>query len=491
RRLSRLNQEQRKILDYGAIIGDEFGPSLLSDVMKIDKIVLLEQLRELEQNHKLVQFLEDICRFDHPKIKEVLYSEIPDMLRKEYHSVMAHHIEEKNKDDLSKVIGDLAYHYYRCRNQEKGLEYLIMAAEGAEKGYALTEGVRFCSEALDLIGDQGFDKERLELLSRLGRLCLIRGELDKSMDYFGQLLKLSEEVGNREKTIEAYHNIGTVHKRRNDWDDAINSLDKSLKVAEKVKDLHYVAENYYDIGYIYERKGDYDKAVKCFGKALETAVNAGDSFVIAETYRAFGSISDLKGEYEDAISYFKKSLEILEKTEDLYEIAKVYNDLGISSFLKGDVDNAIEYNEKSIEMTKKIGDIIGLGYALLNAAEAYTEKHMFEKAMEHLDKARGIFEKSNEKMMIAAVYRDYGIVYRCLKDWSKSISSFNTAIDIYENQTKAPYYQAYTYYHFGLMFKEKRDKKNAEIYLEKALEIYDKLKMKKDSKKVKKDLDSL
>ena len=41
------------------------------------------------------------------------------------------------------------------------------------------------------------------------------------------------------------------------------------------------------------------------------------------------------------------------------------------------------------------------------------------------------------------------------------------------------------------MHKEKGDRTEAVVYLEKALEIYDKLKMKKDSKKVKKELNGL
>jgi len=491
RRLGRLSAEHRKILDYGAVLGDEFDPSLLAEVMKIKKVELLEQLRDLEQIHKLIRFSDSKCTFDHTNTKEVLYTEIPTMLRNEYHSIIANCIEEMNKEDLSKVIGDLAYHYCRCGNLEKGLEYLMSAAEIAKKGYAITEGIRFNREALDLIGEEGFTEERLKILSDLGELSRTSGELDNCYSYYSQLLELCDEAGNDPKKIEAYHNIGLVHKRRNEWDETIENLENSLKVAEKINDLHSVAENYYDIGYVHFEKGNQHEAIKFFGKSLENSVNIGDGLMIALAYRAFGDVHVQESEYEKAANYFQKSLEILEKTDNLYEIAKGYCDIGVIYFLMDKIDKAIEYNEKCIEITKKTGDIWIMGYGLLNAAEAYTEKHRFEKAMEHLDKALGVFKKLNEKMLTAAVYRDYGILYKHEKDWSKSSEWFSKAVDIYENQVKAPNYQAYTYYHFGLMLKEKGNKKEAIKYLRKALEMYDKLEMIKDSEKVKKELDGL
>jgi tetratricopeptide (TPR) repeat protein len=490
-RLGRLSAGERRILDYASVVGDEFDPILLAEVMRIMKVELLERLRDLEQNHKLIRFSQDVCRFDHAKVKEVLYTEIPSMLRKEYHSLVAGCIEDRRKEDVDKIIGDLAYHYYRGGSSEKGLKYLSEAAETARKNYAIQEALKFYCEALDLIGEDGYLKERLNILSNLGDLSRIAGELDTCMEYYVRLLKLSEEAMDDSRRIEAYHNIGLVHKRRNEWDDAIGNLENSLEIAKEVNDLQRVADNYYDMGYVYERKGDYDRALDCFGHALENAVNADASFLIARAYRAFGSLSDLKGDHDGAISHFKKSLEILENTDNLYEIARVYIDLGITSFLNHDLDKSIEYNEKSIEISKKIGDIRSLGYALLNAAEAYSEKHKFEKAIDHLDRAMEIFQKLDERMMIAAAHRDYGIVYKLKNDWNKSITSFTEAVDIYENQIKVPYYQAYTYFHFGLMFKERGDNQEATRHLNRALEMYDRLEMKKDSEKVKKEIDGL
>jgi len=491
RRLDRLSAKQRKILEYASIVGDEFTPELLSNVMKTDKIELLEQLRDMEKYHRLVEFSEDRCKFDHAKTKEVLYTEIPRMLRTEYHSIVANQLEKINKDDLTKIAEDLAYHYYRAKDLDKGIEYLTMAAENARNNYAIKEAVEFYNEGLDLIDEKGSEDMKLEILSKLGELYMLSGELENCLNCYNQLLNLSQKYKNEPKKIIAFHNIGLVHKRRNEWDEAIKNLEKSLIISTQLSDLHSEAENYYDLGYVYERKGDYNNAVKCFGKALYAAVNANDNIVIAGIYRAFGSISDLKGDHEDAINQFEKSLKIFEKTGNLIEIARVYNDLGISCFLKGDLDKAIEHNEKSIEISKKIGDIRGLGYALLSAAEAYTKKRGFDKAVELLENASEIFEKLNEKMMIAAVYRNYGIVNRMRSEWNESSAAFDKAIDIYENQVSAPYYQAYTHYNYGLMFKEKGDVSEARIHFEKARAIYDKLDMEKESEKVEKELEGL
>jgi predicted ATPase len=478
-RLERLGSEHRRVLDYASVLGDEFNPSLLASVLNRDMVAVLEALRDLERDHRLVHCSGDRCEFDHTKTKEVLYSEIPEMLRREYHCLMAERIEDLHRDDVESVVDELAYHYYSCRDRENGLKYLLMAAEKARGEFAIVEGMNHLREALELLGEKGYVNERLDILSSLSELSILHGDLDECLEHSNRILELGEEAEANGKMARAHHNIGLVLKRRNEWDKAILSLERAVGLAGETGDMRGKAESHLDLGYVYERKGEYENARKEFEKAKKAATEANDAKILGTIYEAFGALSDIQGDHESAIYQFRKSLEILQGAGDLFKIAAVYGDLGVTSFLKGDIDGSIDYNEKSIELSKRIGDIRGLGYGLVNAAEAYMEKTELERAVEYLDKALKIFERLNEKMMVAAVLRNYGVAYRKKGDWGKSAERFLSALDIYEKQVDAPYYQAYTYFNLGLMYKEKSD------------ELYKRLGMEKDLEKVKKEIEEI
>jgi predicted ATPase len=174
KRLDRLDKENRLILDYASVIGEKFTSKGLSASLGFDRVKLLSNLRVLEQTHKLIYPENGNYRFDHSKIKEVLYNELPEDLQIKYHSIIARSIETLNKDNLELVTEDLAFHYYKCKNKDKALLYLLKAVDKAVADYSLDEAVLFYSRALELEKDR--DK-RNEILFGLKKVYNLKGNL--------------------------------------------------------------------------------------------------------------------------------------------------------------------------------------------------------------------------------------------------------------------------------------------------------------------------
>jgi predicted ATPase len=164
RRLEHLDHESRKVLDFASVLGDTISPLVLSKAMDVNEISILNKLKVLEHTHRLIQSIDNEFKFDHDMIKEVLYNEIPEELRVEYHSILAKSIEMLNENNLNEVLGELAFHYYKCRNKEKALHYVLRAAENAKKIYSLEESVRFYTQALELEDDEENRKEIYQAL---------------------------------------------------------------------------------------------------------------------------------------------------------------------------------------------------------------------------------------------------------------------------------------------------------------------------------------
>jgi len=185
RRINDLKDEERDILDCASVVGENFSSGVVENVSGLGRIRLLKSLNSIERRYHLVHSFEDGYRFDHSKIREVLYNEIAPELRKEYHSMIAKYMEEANKDRLEEVVNELAYHCCRSKNAQKGVSYLLKAGEDAREKWAAFEAVRFYSQALEMMeDDERWSDERTKTLEALGDVCALTDQHEKANECY-------------------------------------------------------------------------------------------------------------------------------------------------------------------------------------------------------------------------------------------------------------------------------------------------------------------
>ena len=493
RRLNRVGEGGREILDCAAVIGEEFSSNILARATRLTTIELLKQLRNLEQKHKLVRSREMKYKFDHAKIKEVLYTEIPSELRMEYHLIIANCIEEKNRECIDSVVGDLAFHYYRSQNKEKALPYLLKAAEKATDQHAPREAFEFYRCALDVVESleesQSHKKKKLDVIMAMGDNCYLRGEWDEALDYYNRAIELSEEVGDERVKAEALRNIGMIYKNRNEWDNAVSYLTRGMEISEKITDYHITADIYYNLGSVADETGELVEARKYFGKCMDLAVNIGDSPEIAEAYMGIGRVHARKSEYDESIEAIKKAVDILEKALDLGELSKAYANLG-ATYNEVNVNEAIKYHMKSIEIADKTWNIRIKGYSFLNIAYSFIKKDELKRAYNYLEKALEIFEKLGERMPMSMIYSNYGTIHRLQGDWDLAKDYYDRAITICK-ELDIPYNFGCVLFEYGLMYKDKGEAGKAVEQLSRALDIFKNLQNTEMIEKVEKELSAL
>jgi predicted ATPase len=483
RRLGRVKEEGRGILDYAAVIGEEFTSDTLTHAMKDDRMHLLMQLRTLEQEHKLIRSYEGKYKFDHGMIKEVLYNRIPGELRMEYHAIIADSIETLNADDPEKVIGDLAFHYYHCRNKNKAPYYLIKAAEKAKKDYSNEEAIRFYSEALEFEEDV---EKKMEIFEIIGDIHDMIGNYDKSIESYKRVLELNPK---KRKIAEIKAKMGNIFLRKGEHDESSKICNEALDLVndEGCKEEALAINN---IGNVLWFSGEYDKALEHYEKSLRIREKIGDKKGIAISLHNIGMMHYWRENYKRAIEYVKKSIEINEIMGNMYQLAYSLLNIGYIYENIGEYDKAQEYVEKGRIISEKIGSQIAMTWYLCRSANDYFRKGDLEKAYDFCNKASELSAKIDAKESIAEAKRVLGMIYRQQKKWKESNDSFKDHIKFYKEMGDN-WHLGDSYYEFALMWKEKGDSDNAKVYLNKAFDIYEKLKMEKHMEKVKTALEVL
>ncbi len=381
RRLDRVKEEPREILDWASIIGEEFKSEVLASATKNGRIDLLKALRRLDQGHRLIHSGNGSYVFDHSMIKEVLYSEMPRELRTEYHAVIAESIEELNKDDLDEVAGDLAFHFSRCGSGDRALLYLIKAAE---KDYSTDEAIRFYDESLEIEEEE---QRRVETLDGLGDMYSVVGDYEKSRESYESALDLAEgrtkrarirakirslgiREAERDEEIEAkkpdfvesgeseeafaLNNVCNAHFSRGEYDRALRYCEKGLKMFEEIEDRTLAAYYSLKIAEVYLKKKDFQKALDFCARASEVSEEMGAKDGIAHAKRVFGMIYREQKRWRESIENFEESLRICEEIGTEKELADSYFEFGMMWKENGDAEKEKDNLNKAMDILEDL-----------------------------------------------------------------------------------------------------------------------------------------
>jgi len=488
RRVARLSESERRLLDYCAVMGEEFEPDVVASALGLDGPHILEALRKLEGTDRLVLPVDGRFRFDHAKIREVVYDAIPIDLRRAYHGLIARSLEERYAQDIARVRDSLAFHYSRAGHAKKGVAYLTMAAQDALAKYANAEALRYADEALALMESQRTDKTKLEVLKLKAELQKVVGEWDACKETAQRLLAGGEETGEPEFAAAAHRYLGAIAWRKADWQGAVSSAQKAYDIARAVSLGQLEADALLDQGYAYERMGKYDAAEGCFKGVLARSLQLGDAELVAKAYRGSGILAGVRGRMEEATAYLEKALATWEASGNLRDAAKACNDLGNMAHQSLDFPKSVEWNLRCVDLARKVGDIRAVGYGSVSAGSSMAQLGDLSGAATYIENALSVFKRVGETMMIAAAYREMGIVRSLEKRYDAAIEDFQRALAFYGKDVKSPRYEAYTLRKLGEVHLSAGDPGAARPALQKALGILEALGLDTDIREVKVEL---
>lgn len=181
-----------------------------------------------------------------------------------------------------------------------------------------------------------------------------------------------------------------------------------------------------------------------------------------------------KGNSEKAVSYFEQAKEKLEanNTTDNRLIGQTYNNIAVALWSQGKSSQALQYHQIALQKREALNDPQAEAASLNNIGLVYSTTQP-DLALEYYEKAKAIYETSNQQDKLATAYVNIGLAYRNLKDFHEALSNLNKALDIRlqldgKNATSV----AFVYSSLASVFLATNDYKYADDYGKRALEIY-------------------
>jgi predicted ATPase len=438
RRINRLREEQRKLLEMASVIGEKFDFDLILQSTQEDESALLDIFDELIEIRLIYEDSSDIgsYRFHHGKIPEVLYKDMNKAKKRFLHGKVARILEKLYEEDIKKGAAELAYHYSKTKDYDKTYTYSLMAGDGAAVLYSYDEAIshyRTALDALEKIGDNpnmmreiGWNNIELlnnkaEVLFKQGKAFDVLGRWEDSIDSHE---RARDVVASNRKKVEIISNIGDMHRKKGmlvealkacedglglvkedcrenclllnaigniissegRLEDSLEYYEKGLEIAERINDHIISGMIFANTAVCYSRMGKAEKSIEYHKKALKTWEQIGNLEFIAITCQNLGISYTRLGRYREALELFRKSLELASKIGEQERISDINLIMGLIYSIMDDHEKGADLLEKSLVIKEKIGDHPKMVYGLTNLGRCYFEMALLEKAEEALKK---------------------------------------------------------------------------------------------------------
>jgi len=187
-----------------------------------------------------------------------------------------------------------------------------------------------------------------------------------------------------------------------------------------------------------------------------------------------GIYYDMVGEWVKSINYYTKSLSIFRNHNNIIQTSNTMGNLGFAYSSLNQSEKAIFYFNESIKLSEKTGDIHNKGINSVHLSEEYLKKNDFKKTKYYIEPAEEIFNKLDDKLGLADVFKLKAILFKKQKKWEDSDRFFKKAINVYSKQ-RDRLNEGESYYEWGDLCILRNDKILAKKKLVKSKKILKKI----------------
>jgi len=224
-----------------------------------------------------------------------------------------------------------------------------------------------------------YKKGIITINSRLGVICVDKGEYDSAIYFHLKCLKFKESIHDNAGIARSYENLGVVYQKLNDSTKAVFYFQKSLAIISKSGNTVEVGTIYLELGNIYLAYSRFDLARSNYIKALSLFIKANDKENLAKIYSNIGATYFTEGNPKKALAYLYKNAEIQKSLNNAAGLADAYDNIA-GVYVAINKDSAIYYFNVAIPLAKKAGSLSSLMEIYNNLTAYYQKQHEYEKA---------------------------------------------------------------------------------------------------------------
>jgi LuxR family maltose regulon positive regulatory protein len=356
--------------DWDGLLGHTLKNNLFAQPMGDDTL-------SIRYHHLFRDFLRQRALADYTETSQTILRRLANHFRKKKDWVRAHEI------------------YRRLNDHDGILEMLVVdGTDILTSGnlMALSDWLAGCSE--------DDHTQNPELLSLLGSVMIMRGQVEESLVYLDKAIPLLRELNDRSGIIRALlrHSdacrlLGKYHQALEDATQALALSGRSpSRIFQHAMVLRALGINYYHIGSMIKARGYLQRALEIYQKLK-------DSHNTAILSLELGLVLTCMGAYQLAEEAYTRALGLWSSSGNLLWQANLCNNLGVLYHQTGQMLPAVNTLERAHSLAKHSGYRRIEAFSLASIGEVYRDLGADTEAEQAYLQAEAINEKVKDKYL--------------------------------------------------------------------------------------------
>ncbi len=256
------------------------------------------------------------------------------------------------------------------------------------------------------------------------------GDMKNAFNYFKQGLYYYRQSGDMEGQSNCLNNIGLVYESWANFDSAAYYYKASYLIEKTLNNVEGEATSLINMGNIDYYRKDYHGALTDYYLALKKFIQTNDKKGIAMAYNSLAIIYYQTGDYNKSLDYSEKSRKIYLVIGDIRKLSRALNNMAdiYGDYLKEYKRAKILY-EKALRIKEELGDKVGIALVKSNLGVLYGHMGNLSLALTYFDESRKIYHETGNKTGLSMVYQnkgkalqEAGLYRKALKEFQKSLT---------------------------------------------------------------------
>jgi tetratricopeptide (TPR) repeat protein len=246
------------------------------------------------------------------------------------------------------------------------------------------------------------------ILSELADVFIQQGRHDDATVALMRGLYFAKKQKSAAALAVVYSNISTLAYYRGDLENSLDNARAGLTYAWQVEDLVTESALNNIIACYYMHMRDWENCEDYFAQALKAAQQCGDLIGQAGTHSNQAAAARYKGDLEESLFQSECAVTINRQIRHKSGTASSLDNQAHTLSLLGRLEEALDCAQQALELQRETGDWRGEVVSLTKLAMIYRNQGDNNRALQHLEAARGLAEAMSERISLMKIYTSLG-----------------------------------------------------------------------------------
>jgi DNA-binding SARP family transcriptional activator len=294
------------------------------------------------------------------------------------------------------------------------------------------------TQALEIYLALGLSLGEANSLTNLGRVRTLTGDYAGAGDALARALEIYRDLDHQHGEAYALTYLGSVRTVTGDYPEAVDALSRALEIYRVRDHRHGEANALTDLGRIWTSIGDYPKADGLLTQALEIYLSLGHRHGEADALTELGNARYLAEDYPGAGDALARALEIYRAIGHRHGEADALTDLGRVRYLTGDYAEADKALTRALEIYRALGHRSNESWALNYYAATLAATGRRPRALELYRRALAMNRELNKPDDEALSLEGIAEHHLATGDPARGAAHLQQALEIYQRLGMIP-----------------------------------------------------